>query len=542
MPCEGDFNVSGRLTPAGSTPIDPKSAVPRLARSDQRPTEVIQSCPGGTLWLFRRSLKIGNCLSDLRREWISRGMPLSHWLIVPVIQPTKDQEDRMTVSPNRPQDGNLQSAAGGSGVGPNDRSRPVETPPTLFKLPNLGAKRTQGQLGHQGYTDAAGQPPPAVASEPDLAPLEMEPQDSSSAADARPGEPINSGPGPFEPVNRGTLGQSAVAQPNFDHFNRPVSPPEGSAGPIQGSVGSSFMAEAASNGAGSWSAPTATESSLPPSSTVDDGKSRTPTSEASKREVPAGRTWMDALGSHGVVIVLLLLVVAAALLTGNGEEDPAATSMSTQSELLSFDDLSVDLPLPTHGGSINLAESEPAVADEVDPVSSSDLTENLVGTPTIADSPEPAATARSVSDAPMSSSPVPNAQPVTNGPAVDPVASLEAPVATSTSRPNEPVDPVDTNNIQFNRFVASQGMVDAMTASRRVETTQTDSSLPSLEELAGLQGASPSSPETNPKSPVRVLSKTPVGIPDWSKYLPPLDSALKPDAGLPSSSNQVVQP
>ena len=85
-------------------------------------------------------------------------------------------------------------------------------------------------------------------------------------------------------------------------------------------------------------------------------------------------------------------------------------------------------------------------------------------------------------------------------------------------------------------------MVEAMTAGRRVEKRQTDSSLPSLEELAGLQDDSPSSSETTPKSPVRVLSKTPVGITDWSKYLPPLDSASKPDAGLPSSSNQVVQP
>ncbi len=45
----------------------------------------------------------------------------------------------MTVSPNRPQDGNPQRNVGGSGVEPNDRSRVASLPPTLFKLPNLGA-------------------------------------------------------------------------------------------------------------------------------------------------------------------------------------------------------------------------------------------------------------------------------------------------------------------------------------------------------------------------------------------------------------------
>jgi hypothetical protein len=33
-----------------------------------------------------------------------------------------------------------------------------------------------------------------------------------------------------------------------------------------------------------------------------------------------------------------------------------------------------------------------------------------------------------------------------------------------------------------------------------------------------------------------------VGVSDWSRYLPSLDSASKPDAGLSSSSNQVFQP
>jgi hypothetical protein len=239
------------------------------------------------------------------------------------------------------------------------------------------------------------------------------------------------------------------------------------------------------------------------------------------------------------VIVLLLLVVAAALFTGNGEEDPAARSMSAQSELLSFDDLNVDLPLPTHGGSINLAETETTDAAEVDPVSSSDLTENLVGAPIVAAPTEPPAAA-SVSAAAESAAP--KSQPVTNTPATNPVASLEAPVAAVTSGAAEQDDPVSSNSVQFNRFVASEGMVEAMTAGRRTESSQTDSSLPSLEELAGLREETQSSSESTPKSPVRVLSKTPVGVSDWSKYLPPLDSASEPEAGFPSSSNQVVQP
>lgn len=452
----------------------------------------------------------------------------------------------MTVSPNRPQDGNLQPTAGGSGVGPNDRSRPVETPPTLFKLPNLGATRTRGQATGPGQV-SAGVPLPERApvevapvdrAAADRATAATGPLDSSSPADTIPREPVDSGPVPFAPLNRADLDPSAVTQANPDHFNRAVSSTRGSAGSDHAALGSNPGTERAGNQADAWLATRASDSDRSSSSMRADEQSAASTREVPKRDVPAGRTWMDALGSHGVVIVLLLLVVAAALFTGNGEEDPAARSMSAQSELLSFDDLNVDLPLPTHGGSINLAETETTDAAEVDPVSSSDLTENLVGAPGIgAPTEPPAATSVSAAD-----SAAPKSQPVTNTPAADPVASLEAPVATVTSGAAEQDDPVSSNSVQFNRFVASEGMVEAMTAGRRTESSQTDSSLPSLEELAGLREETPSSSESTPKSPVRVLSKTPVGVSDWSKYLPPLDSASEPEAGLPSSSNQVVQP
>lgn len=56
----------------------------------------------------------------------------------------------------------------------------------------------------------------------------------------------------------------------------------------------------------------------------------------------SGRAWFRTIGSHGLVILLLLGVVAAALLTGDTPE----IGTPDQVDLLSFEDSTIDLPLP----------------------------------------------------------------------------------------------------------------------------------------------------------------------------------------------------
>ena len=78
--------------------------------------------------------------------------------------------------------------------------------------------------------------------------------------------------------------------------------------------------------------------------------------------VPAGRTWMEQVGSHGIVIGLLLSVIAAALLTGRDREQ----SSSEQVDLLSFDRNDLQLPLP-EVFEIDLGQSESGLATNKKP-------------------------------------------------------------------------------------------------------------------------------------------------------------------------------
>ncbi|MEC7408830.1 MAG: hypothetical protein VYB72_08445 [Planctomycetota bacterium] len=78
--------------------------------------------------------------------------------------------------------------------------------------------------------------------------------------------------------------------------------------------------------------------------------------------VPAGRTWMEQVGSHGIVIGLLLSVIAAALLTGRDRDQ----SSSEQVDLLSFDRNDLQLPLP-EVFEIDLGQPEGGLAANKDP-------------------------------------------------------------------------------------------------------------------------------------------------------------------------------
>ncbi len=89
--------------------------------------------------------------------------------------------------------------------------------------------------------------------------------------------------------------------------------------------------------------------------------------------VPAGRTWMEQVGSHGIVIGLLLSVIAAALLTGRDRDQ----SSSEQVDLLSFDRNDLQLPLP-EVFEIDLGQPESGLAANKKP---SNLQEELEQNP-----------------------------------------------------------------------------------------------------------------------------------------------------------------
>ncbi len=82
-------------------------------------------------------------------------------------------------------------------------------------------------------------------------------------------------------------------------------------------------------------------------------------------QLPAGRTWMEKIGSHALVLAMLLIVVAAAFLTGNGKDnqqyDDSVADTITE---LDFDlGENAELPIPEHdhgapSSDITVAEAE----------------------------------------------------------------------------------------------------------------------------------------------------------------------------------------
>lgn len=69
----------------------------------------------------------------------------------------------------------------------------------------------------------------------------------------------------------------------------------------------------------------------------------------SSNEIPAARTWMENVKSHGVVVVLLLIVVVAALVTSSNGSKESDDALAESSDLLNIDVGSeITLPIPAH--------------------------------------------------------------------------------------------------------------------------------------------------------------------------------------------------
>ena len=417
----------------------------------------------------------------------------------------------MTVSPNRPQDGNPQHKVGGSGVEPNDRTRFASLPPTLFKLPNLGASnRMPATDGPETEgNDAIG---PAIVAESARGGLGS--TDGLSQANASPSSPVvptNASDSAFGFQSPIKAGEEYDSHESFSKGASKGASLRGERASIQeiakansveksdsphGSSGLSPVASSPASDPVSRPAPVSqspvTPTPISPAPVSPVPPSPTPASSTprvSSVEAPAGRTWMESLGSHGVVIVLLLVVVAAALLTGQGEEDPSARSLSTQSELLDFDELNVDLPIPVEGNSVTLAETESIAAAEsnTSPETASAVASTPASAPATTEYLAPPAATVETSLATTAEAPV---------------ASLEAPRPSVTSELDHELNAGFVNNgVQTNRFVTPQAGVDAVPASSPAAPSETDSSLPSLEQLAGAQEQTVQTPQATPVAP-----------------------------------------
>lgn len=467
----------------------------------------------------------------------------------------------MTVSPNRPQDGNLPPVAGGSGVEPNDRSSLANLPPTLFRLPNLSMQQAtaRGETDRQPHeslqfdseTETMGHDVPAgpVASQFSDDELGMADQRGRIAG-------IDAVAGLFgddvgEMISRGVLELGSRSAPVLsetgstrhtdcrfgDSFVTAAPETVGDSRsrslPAPSPASSAFQADVVEPLSAHTVASTEPASQTKP---VASTPSRPPIPDA-----PAGRSWMESLGSHGVVIVLLLVVVAAALLTGKGEEDPSATSLTTQSELLNFDDLAADLPFPTADTDVARADVLPAESFQGTSQSDPGVSDSQVATTESAAASLPVTATPAAPTTPPSLDQTPES--VASQPSVEasptPTVSLDnpLPVKVQTFEPQSG-EALASNGVQTNHFMFPNSGIEAKTVSDRdVNAAATDASLPSLEQLQGLQSPVGNQSQPNPGTPTRVLTKTPAGIADWSKYLPPLNIAAEPDAGTSSFNN-----
>lgn len=207
--------------------------------------------------------------------------------------------------------------------------------------------------------------------------------------------------------------------------------------------------------------------------------------------VPAGRSWSESIGSHGIVLALLLVVVAAALISGrDGEKESAESSLAEHSDLIEFDSGElVSLPDPATNPQI------PSSTVSVEPQFS-----NTGEAPSL---PSPEDELRNTRfkydemvEAPGSSD-VGFDLPATTTPNdIDVIAA----------KPSETVESPTPNGVRRNEFFTSDS-VPAMTASSRSDSNPS----PSLEDLTVPQLQAP-----QPRQ-----SSTPAKLQDLLKYLPP---------------------
>ncbi len=246
------------------------------------------------------------------------------------------------------------------------------------------------------------------------------------------------------------------------------------------------------------------------------------------QERPAGRSWMERIGSHSIVVVLLLVVVAAGLVIGrNSRNEGLDSSLAESSNLLDFDEgTELDLPLPKHSDIEQIefaanveAESstQPLESDAPALNSSGTLTDEIVST---------AASATPSPEAPVESS------SAVAGTFADFAARLDDPRTELTA-----TGEAEASHVAVNKVNDGATRVDFMAASSRVPGESGAHTLPTLEELADQPDEAAEQPMADATTNVLQLSKTPAPIIDWRSYLPPVKNPANADTSVPSTSN-----
>jgi hypothetical protein len=242
---------------------------------------------------------------------------------------------------------------------------------------------------------------------------------------------------------------------------------------------------------------------------------------------PAGRSWMETFGSHGLVVVLLLVVIGAALLSGRKSPSPEFESLVEYEPV--DDRFEVELPIPLHGPhestgpdeSTGLASSAgvESPTQNLDPGLSPLQSEQTVSNP-IAESfphfqsaltPEPPLEARK-----------------------RPLVSLEPPQPTFSIALRS--QGTDLGAPQANKYLSEPGNIDALAAAKRFEIASPNPTLPTLKDLADEYLSTDDQNATEQTGPTYQLSPTPAGITDWSRYFPVYEPRSSADSATPSTS------
>ncbi len=399
----------------------------------------------------------------------------------------------MTVSPRWPNDDTPPSMGVGNHLAADNKSD-IDLPPTLFCLPDLNRVPTHGPAASVSASVAAAQATTAVPSAASVPPVAI-PQ---SAA----------------------IQQRTLVQPGT--FTQPSTP-------LPATTNQSPPAHAAGLGIGEplpakqWGA----AGSFVEKTHDEVFASRSfPELTTQRSDTPAGRSWMEVVRQHGVVVFLLLVVVATAIFTGRETDvDQSDAAVAGAVQFTEIDDgIAVEVPLPSHTHDVETGIASSPTATPAPNSNDRVSIEQTIGN----------AVDRKVDDSSTA------------------IVSLEPP--RSTTMPNgikiesPDVAPKTGNDLGQVIDFASQS-VDAKSVSDRVDrASDAESSMafnaPSLEQLAGSlpDGDSVKQLESNEmptldgiqNNPmVPVLSKTPAGISDWSRYLPALPHATSNESQTP---------
>ena len=227
---------------------------------------------------------------------------------------------------------------------------------------------------------------------------------------------------------------------------------------------------------------------------------------------PAGRSWMDSIGSHGIVVALLLVVVAAALYTGRvAKDDSDDASLADGRDWLEYG-TNDEISLPKAAladSSVGAPIEEPdRVLQDAQPTPENGLN----GVSAVASADSQLEKNSSISSALLS-------QPVE----LDDDRSSQSAFAENSSR---------NASDSFQQPHASV-VVPVSPAATRTDQSGRQANQPRQTGQPAAYGISVPASQT----PNYQRTATPSGVPDWSKYFPRVPSGNTVSPTYPSPSN-----